>query len=142
MDVASSNTLNLITNKKDRGFLLAQRNNGSSGYGTGISRRKIEHRRMLKKRRRQLPKEEAFTFYATVDVESSTSSRVREESSKNNIDAFGRVRSSRKKKAERESTNITTSSLTGAPERSKCSDRKAVFCDHRNFRSLESMLKN
>ena len=87
-DVASSNALNLIINKEDRNFFFLKGLMRAVDIVLAFQEELTEHRRMLKERRRQCAKEEDFKSYATVKVESSTSCRGCEESSKDNTDAL------------------------------------------------------
>ena len=97
---------------------------------------RTQHTRILPERRRQRAKKEAFKCYGTVEMKSSTSSSGLEEPSQDDADASGSVRPLSQKKAKRANKNIVTSSLTGALNQTKVSDRKALFLLTETSRAL------
>ena len=119
-DVTSSDALTIITNKEDLDFLLAQREPGRKGSMGGVDmvpvcqEERTEHRKQLQERRKQLVEDESFQSYASVELESSTSSSGHAESCEDDDGTSGSVRPPTQKKAKRATQNIVTSSLTGA----------------------------
>jgi len=127
-DVATANALDTLTNEEDKAFLLAQCEPGRRGKMGSIDTQlaaveaRTAQRREQQEQQRQRAQEEASTSMTTVELESSSASA--EETAEESGDG-GEAMSP--KRSRRATKSVITPSVAASLDRTKMTDREAVY---------------
>ncbi|KAK2702108.1 hypothetical protein QYM36_019238 [Artemia franciscana] len=137
-DIAHADALNTMSIQEEKDFLLAQREKGRRGSMVGVDetlackeKRVSEREQQTLKRRQQT--ENIQQIEATTAELTTSGSEI---SAAEDVDSEGAVGGSRTQKRKRGRKAVVTPELAAALDRTKVSDRKAVFVIAETAKSL------
>ncbi|KAK2727011.1 hypothetical protein QYM36_007756 [Artemia franciscana] len=128
-DIAHADALNTMSIQEDKDFLLAQREKGRRGSMVGVDEtpackeKRVSEREQQTLKRRQQTENIQQIEASTAELTTSGS----EISAAEDVDSEGAVGGSRTQKRKRGRKAVVTPELAAALDRTKVSDRKAVF---------------
>ncbi|KAK2720673.1 hypothetical protein QYM36_004529 [Artemia franciscana] len=137
-DIAHADALNTMSIQEDKDFLLAQREKGRRGSMVGVDEtlackeKRVSEREQQTLKRRQQTENIQQIEASTAELTTSGS----EISAAEDVDREGAVGGSRTQKRKRGRKAVVTPELAAAVDRTKVSDRKAVFVIAETAKSL------
>ncbi|KAK2717035.1 hypothetical protein QYM36_007247 [Artemia franciscana] len=137
-DIAHADALNTMSIQEDKDFLLAQREKGRRGSMVGVDEtlpckeKRVSEREQQTLKRRQQTENIQQIEASTAELTTSGS----EISAAEDVDSEGAVGGSRTQKRKRGRKAVVTPELAAALDRTKVSDRKAVFVIAETAKSL------
>ncbi|KAK2721327.1 hypothetical protein QYM36_003567 [Artemia franciscana] len=137
-DIAHADALNMMSIQEDKDFLLAQREKGRRGSMVGVDEtlackeKRVSEREQQTLKRRQQTENIQQIEASTAELTTSCS----EISAAEDVDSEGAVGGSRTQKRKRGRKAVVTPELAAALDRTKVSDRKAVFVIAETAKSL------
>ncbi|KAK2719576.1 hypothetical protein QYM36_005147 [Artemia franciscana] len=137
-DIAHADALNTMSIQEDKDFLLAQREKGRRGSMVGVDEtlackeKRVSEREQQTLKRRQQTENIQQIEASTAELTTSGS----EISAAEDVDSEGAVGGSRTRKRKRGRKAVVTPELAAALDRTKVSDRKAVFVIAETAKSL------